>query len=207
MFKIIFFPEKKNKKNMCVYAHIFFFLYLKFSDPLPETHLFFLFEEESDCGVVVLVHLPLQSCPCTFTTSVMSLYIYHFSPWLDFSVTSLYIYHFSPWLDFSVTSLYIYHFSPWLDFSVTSLYIYHFSPWLDFSVTSLYIYHFSPWLDFSVTSLYIYHFSPWLDFSVTSLYIFLFGLIKKYKFQNPIYVIQLIGNRFFFLRCDSLTPL
>ena len=34
MHKITFFPEKKTiKKILC----------LKFSDPLPETHLFFLF--------------------------------------------------------------------------------------------------------------------------------------------------------------------
>ena len=37
MYKIIlFFPEKKIKKYVCL-------PYLKFSDLLPETHLFFLF--------------------------------------------------------------------------------------------------------------------------------------------------------------------
>ena len=35
--KIIFFSRKKNK-NMCVNLG-----YLKFSDPLPETHLFFFY--------------------------------------------------------------------------------------------------------------------------------------------------------------------
>ena len=33
--KLYFFPEKKKKKYLCL-------PYLKFSDPLPETHLFFI---------------------------------------------------------------------------------------------------------------------------------------------------------------------
>ena len=36
MHKIIFFPEKKIKKCVCL-------PYLKFSDLLPETHIYFLF--------------------------------------------------------------------------------------------------------------------------------------------------------------------
>ena len=37
MHKIIFFPGIKILEKICVLP------YLKFSDPLPETHLFFLF--------------------------------------------------------------------------------------------------------------------------------------------------------------------
>ena len=36
MHEIIFFPEKNNKKHVCL-------SYLKFPDLLPETHLIFLF--------------------------------------------------------------------------------------------------------------------------------------------------------------------
>ena len=35
MYKVIFFPEKNNEKRYVCLP------YLKFSDPLPETHLFF----------------------------------------------------------------------------------------------------------------------------------------------------------------------
>ena len=42
MHKIIFFPEKKNKKNVSLPKYVSL-PYPKFSDLLPETHLFFLF--------------------------------------------------------------------------------------------------------------------------------------------------------------------
>ena len=50
MHNIVFFQEKKRKKSLCL-------TYLKISDPLPETHLFFYLAEVVIIYTVVVLKL------------------------------------------------------------------------------------------------------------------------------------------------------